>query len=94
MCHESVCNLNGDPPGASSVHDGGMTDPTRDERDPIKVRVGLIIIGLVVALSVGLFVVIDAPAGKALMFAVAATAFVRAALLVRWLRARSGDDAA
>jgi hypothetical protein len=63
-----------------------MTDPTAAERDPRKVRIGLAIISLVVVIAIVLFAVVDAPAGKALMFAVAATAIVRAFLLVRWLR--------
>lgn len=68
-----------------------MTDPTGDERDPRKVRLGLAIICVVVVIALGMFIVIDAPAGKALMFAVAATAFVRAFLLFRWLRGTQGD---
>ena len=63
-----------------------MTEPGDPQLNPRKVRAGLTIICLVVVAAVGLFVVVDAPAGKALMFAVAATAFVRAFLLVRWLR--------
>ena len=63
-----------------------MQQPTGDERDPRKVRLGLAIISLVVVVAPVGFVVIDAAMGKALMFAVAATAFVRAFLLVRWLR--------
>lgn len=68
-----------------------MTEPTEDARDPRKVRVGLVIICLVVAVAVGGIVVIDAPAGKAFMFAVAATAFLRVYLLVRWLK-RTGTS--
>ncbi len=68
-----------------------MSQPTEDQRDPRKVRLGLAIICLVVVIAVGMIAVIDAPAGKALMFAVAATAFVRAALLFRWLRSESGN---
>jgi hypothetical protein len=63
-----------------------MTDPTEAQRDPRKVRLGLAIICVVVVIALGGVVVIDAPAGKALMFAVAATAFVRAFLIFRWLR--------
>jgi Na+/H+ antiporter NhaD/arsenite permease-like protein len=63
-----------------------MSEPAPDERDPRKVRAGLAIICAVVVAAVALFVVVDAPAGKALMFAVAATALVRAFLLHRWLR--------
>lgn len=57
-----------------------------DELNPRKVRAGLIIVGVVVAVSVVLLVVIDEPVGKAVMLAVAATAFVRAFLLTRSLR--------
>ncbi|HEX4868086.1 MAG TPA: hypothetical protein VFV32_10710 [Acidimicrobiales bacterium] len=67
-----------------------MTDPSEGERDPRKVRLGLAIISVVVVVALIAMVVIDSPAGKALMFAVAATAFVRAFLLQRWLRAQSG----
>jgi hypothetical protein len=69
-----------------------MTEPAEIERDPRKVRVGLAIICTVVVAAVALFVVVDAPAGKALMFAVAATAFVRAYLLFRWLRAEQAGS--
>ena len=77
-----------------SVHDGRMTDPTAAEHDPRKVRVGLAIISVVVVISVGLLFVIEAPAGKALMFAVAVTAFVRAYLLFRWLRSTQAQGGA
>jgi hypothetical protein len=68
-----------------------MTDPTGAQRDPRKVRLGLAIISAVVVLALVLLLVIEAPAGKALMFAVAATAIVRAFLLVRWLRSEEGQ---
>ena len=54
--------------------------------DPRKVRAGLILVVLVVAVSVVLLVVIDDPLGKIVMLAVALTAFVRALLLTRSLR--------
>jgi hypothetical protein len=66
-----------------------MTDPSDGQRDPRKVRIGLAIISVVVVVAVVAMVVIDSAAGKALMFAVAATAFVRAFLLQRWLRGQS-----
>lgn len=69
-----------------------MTDPSGAQRDPRKVRIGLAIICLVVVTALGMFVVVDGPAGKAIMFAVAAMAFARAFLLVRWLRTRQGDS--
>jgi hypothetical protein len=51
-----------------------------------KVRIGLAIISVVVVVAVVMFFVVEPPAGKAVMFAIALTAFVRAALLVRSLR--------
>lgn len=68
-----------------------MTDPSGPQRDPRKVRMGLAIISIVVVLALVLVFVVEAPAGKALMFAVAATAIVRAFLLVRWLRSEEGQ---
>jgi hypothetical protein len=70
-----------------------MTAPSDEARDPRKVRIGLAIICLVVVIAVSALVVIDAPAGKAIMFAVAATAFVRAFLLLRWLRSEGSAGA-
>ena len=57
-----------------------------DEVNPTKVRIGLAIIGVVVLVALGLVAVIDSPLGKAIMFAVAVTAFVRAYVLYRALR--------
>ncbi len=68
-----------------------MPLPDDPDVNPRKVRAGLAIICAVVVAAAGLGVVIDAPAGKALMFAVAATAFVRAFLLYRWLRRTEAD---
>ena len=65
----------------------GMTEPTGDQRDIRKVRIGLAIISVVVVIAVVALFLVDAAIGKAIMFAVAATAFVRAYGLVRWLRA-------
>ena len=53
---------------------------------PAKVRAGLAIVGAVLAVALVLIAVIDSPAGKALMVAIAATAVVRAFLLYRSLR--------
>jgi hypothetical protein len=60
--------------------------PDEPQMSPAKVRVGLAIISVVVLIAVAMFFVVEAPAGKALMFAIALTAFVRAALLVRSAR--------
>lgn len=54
--------------------------------DLTKVRIGLAIIGLVMLAALAGVVLVDAPAGKAVMFAIALTAFVRAFLLARSLR--------
>jgi hypothetical protein len=51
-----------------------------------KVRIGLALIGIVIAVALVMTVVIEAPVGKAVMFAIALTAFVRAYLLYRSLR--------
>jgi hypothetical protein len=70
----------------------GMTEPTGDQRDIRKVRIGLAIISVVVVIAVVALFLVDAAIGKAIMFAVAATAFVRAYGLVRWLRAADAGD--
>jgi hypothetical protein len=54
--------------------------------DIAKVRIGLAIIGLVMLAALAGIVLVEAPAGKAVMFAIALTAFVRAFLLARSLR--------
>ena len=74
-----------------SEHDEAMTEPAGEQQDPRKVRIGLAIISAVAVIAVGMFFVIDAPAGKAVMFAVAATAFVRVYLLFRWFRRSQAD---
>jgi hypothetical protein len=58
-------------------------DPQVDRR---KVRMGLALIGLVLVVSLVMVAVVEAPAGKALMVAIALTALVRAYLLARSLR--------
>lgn len=68
-----------------------MTTPSDAERDPRKVRIGLALICAVVVIALAAMAVIEDPFGRALMFAVAATAFVRAYLLFRWLR-RSAQE--
>jgi hypothetical protein len=56
------------------------------EMSRTKIRIGLALISLVVIAALVLVFLIEAPAGKAVMFAIAATAFVRAFLLSRSLR--------
>lgn len=58
-------------------------DPQVDRR---KVRMGLALIGLVLVVAVVMVAVVESPAGKAVMFAIALTALVRAYLLARSLR--------
>lgn len=60
--------------------------PDEPTMNPAKVRIGLAMISVVVLVAVFMFFVVEAPAGKALMFAIAVTAFVRVAMLVRALR--------
>jgi hypothetical protein len=70
-----------------------MTDDASAQRDPRKVRLGLAIICVVVVVAVAGVFFVEAALGKAVMFAVAATAFVRAYGLVRWIRAAdAGED--
>lgn len=63
-----------------------MDDAEGPQVDRHKVRLGLAIIGLVLVVALVMVVVVEAPAGKALMFAIALTALVRAYLLARSLR--------
>jgi hypothetical protein len=60
--------------------------PDEPQMNLAKVRIGLAIISVVVLVAVVMFFAVEPPAGKAVMFAIALTAFVRAALLVRSLR--------
>jgi len=62
-----------------------MTEP-HPQLDPRKVRIGLIMISVVVALAIVLMFVVDDPFGRAVMFAVAALGVIRAVLLTRSLR--------
>lgn len=64
-----------------------MADAPDPQFDRRKVRIGLAVISVVVIVAAIMVVVIEAPAGKAVMFAIALTAFVRAFLLSRSLRA-------
>ena len=68
-----------------SVISVGMTEPD-SQLDPRKVRIGLIMISLVVALAIVLLFVIDDPFGRTVMFAVAGLGIGRAFLLTRSLR--------
>jgi hypothetical protein len=63
-----------------------MPDETPAERSVAKVRLGLALIGVVILVALVMAVVVEAPVGKALMFAIAVTAVVRAYLLYRSLR--------
>jgi hypothetical protein len=63
-----------------------MPDETPRERSVTKVRIGLALIGVVILVALVMMVVVEAPAGKAVMFAIALTALVRAYLLYRSLR--------
>jgi len=63
-----------------------MADETPTELNPTKVRIGLAVLAVVLIVALGMIAVIDSPAGKALMFAIAATVLVRAFLLFRSLR--------
>jgi hypothetical protein len=56
------------------------------EVDRTRVRIGLALITLVLVVALVLLLVIDGVVGKAIMFAIAATAFVRLVLLVRDVR--------
>jgi hypothetical protein len=56
------------------------------QADIAKVRIGLAIVTVVVIIAVVLVFAIDSAAGKAIMFAVAVTAVVRAYMLTRSLR--------
>lgn len=53
---------------------------------PGKVRIGLAMISVVVVVAIAMFFVVEAPAGKAVMFAIALTAFVRLTMLARAVR--------
>lgn len=63
-----------------------MTDASPPPVDRTKVRLGLAIIAFVLVVSVVLVFVLAAAVLKAVMFAIAVTAFVRVFLLARSLR--------
>ena len=60
-----------------------MSDP---QPSKMRVRIGLALITVVFAVALVMMFLIAAPAGKAVMFAIALTAFVRVLLLFRSLR--------
>jgi hypothetical protein len=57
-----------------------------EDYDRRKIRAGLAIVTVVVLAALILMAVIDSGLGRAVMFAIAVTAFVRALLLARSLR--------
>ena len=63
--------------------------PDEPQLNPTKVRVGLANISVVVLIAIVMFFIVEAPVGKAVMFAIALTSFVRAWLLARSLRRES-----
>ena len=63
-----------------------MPDETPQEISVAKVRIGLALVGVVILVALVMVAVVEAPAGKALMFAIALTAVVRAYMLYRSLR--------
>lgn len=64
-----------------------MEDASTPQPNQARVRIGLALISVVVLVAVAMIFLVQAPAGKAVMFAIAVTAFVRAYLLFRSLRA-------
>lgn len=64
-----------------------MADDTPPEIDPRKIRMGLGLITVVVVVSIVLLFAVGSPLGKAVMFAIAVTAFYRAFRLTRSLHA-------
>jgi hypothetical protein len=68
------------------MHDLRMTEPHAPQPDQRKVRIGLAIISTVVLIAIALFLVVDDPVGRAVMFAIALLGIVRAFLLSRSLR--------
>jgi len=63
-----------------------MDDGAAPQINRNKVRLGLAIVGLVLVVALVMVAVVESPAGKAVMFAIALTALVRAFLLARSLR--------
>jgi len=61
-------------------------DDARPELNPRKIRAGLAMVTIVVVAAIILIFLIEAPLGKAVMFAVALSGIVRAYLLSRSLR--------
>jgi hypothetical protein len=67
-------------------HHAAMDDPSPPPIDRTKVRLGLALIAIVLVVALVLVFVVAATIVKALMFAIAVTAFVRVFLLARSLR--------
>jgi hypothetical protein len=63
-----------------------MAPDTSPEYDRRKIRIGLAMVSVVVVAAIVLMLVVDSALGRAIMFAVAVTALVRAFLLSRALR--------
>jgi hypothetical protein len=68
------------------LHDAIVNEPSEQQPDQRKVRMGLALVTVVVFVAGTLVVVVDDPFGRAVMLAVAALGFVRAYLLTRSLR--------
>lgn len=69
-----------------------MEEASVPQPNRTRVRIGLALISLVVLVAVAMIFLIEAPAGKAVMFAIAVTAFVRAYLLFRSMRAEAAGS--
>ncbi len=69
-----------------------MTEPAA-QLNPRKIRLGLVLISLMFAVSLLLFIVVDDVLGRAVFFAAAVLALVRGALLWRWLRREQRSQA-
>jgi hypothetical protein len=54
--------------------------------DRRKIRIGLVMVSIVVVVALVLVALVDSPFARAIMFAIAVSAFVRAFLIVRSLR--------
>jgi hypothetical protein len=72
--------------GSRREEDSAAVNDESGQPDIAKVRIGLAIVTVVVIIAVVLVFAIDSAAGKAIMFAVAVTAVVRAYMLTRSLR--------
>ncbi len=76
----------GRPPVTGRLtHSVAMTDATPPP-NPRKVRLGLLIIGVILVVAIILAIVVKDPVGRAIFVAIMILAFVRMILLVNWLR--------